>query len=138
MVRISPTSAAGQFLLSQGVPESVLTAATFRALNQQMGAALTVVWPTRNATVLIKSKYIETDESGEIPVTYKLALIRHELYHVEQGQQWGFIGYWARHLWARIRHLSVMAKSSSVEAPAYELQATARDALDALERSDVA
>ena len=135
MVRIKPESAAGQFLISQDVPEDVLNSTRFRALDWQAGDALTVVWPTRNATVFIKSRFLETDESGDLPVGRNLPLIRHELHHVHQGKQWGFIGYWARHLWARVRHFSLMAKDSSVEAPAYGLQREAHVALDELERS---
>ncbi len=132
MLRISSTSPAGQFLISQGVTETVLNAAKFRALNFQAGDALTVVWPNRNATIFIRSRYIEPDESGELPVTWKLALIRHELHHVEQGQQWGFFRYWARHLWARVKYRSISAKNSPEEAPAYVLQRQARAELDAM------
>ena len=32
-IRIKPTSPAGQFLVSQGVPEATLEAASFRVLN---------------------------------------------------------------------------------------------------------
>ena len=134
MLRISPSSAAGQFLTSQGVSESVLESAKFRVLNWQAGDALTVVWPNRNATVFVRSRYIETDDAGELPISWKLALIRHELYHVEQGQQWGFFKYWARHLWARVKHRSISAKNSSVEAPAYVLQRQARAELDEMNR----
>lgn len=132
MVRISSNSAAGQFLISQGASESVLETANFRVLNWQFGDALTVMLPFGKATIFTKTRFIATDESGEIPVGRHLALIRHELHHVEQGREWGFFKYWARHLWARVRHGSISAKQSSVEAPAYELQRAAYVALDAL------
>lgn len=132
MVRITSTSPAGQFLISQGVSESHLDAARFTKLNWQFGDALTVVWPFGRATIFMKSRFLETDDSGEFPVGRNLGLIRHELHHVEQGHNWGFIKYWARHLWARIKHRSISAKQSSVEAPAYELQRAAYAALDAL------
>lgn len=109
----------------------MLKATGFRVLNRQAADALTVVWPFGKATVFIKSEFIETDDSGEIPVGWHLALIRHELYHVEQGRKWGFVGYWACHLWARVKHRSIKAKEASVEAPAYELQRAAEKALSA-------
>lgn len=132
MARIRPDSEAGQFLVGQGVTEAELNTATFRVLNWQAGDALTVVWPFGGATIFIKSSFLRPDSDGDLPVDRKLPLIRHELFHVKQGIDWGFIKYWTKHLWARVRHLSISAKSSSVEAPAYELQRTADTALDQL------
>ncbi len=129
-MRIDPSSEARTFLISQGATEETLRSASFRVLNLQLGDALTVVWPGGKATIYLKSRFLQPDESGQLPVNRSLALIRHELHHVEQGHNWGFTGYWARHLWARVRHLSVAAKSSSVEAPAYEIQRAAYAALD--------
>lgn len=130
MVQIRSSSPAGQFLISQGVTEAALNAAGFRVLNRQFGDALTVVWPTGKAMIFMKSKFLEVDDSGELPMGRNLALIRHELHHVQQGHEWGFLKYWTRHLWARVKHRSISAKTSSVEAPAYELQRKARAALE--------
>ena len=135
-VRIAPDSSAGMFLKSLGVPDYALASTTFRVLNLQLGDALTVIWPGGRPTVFIKGRFLERDTSGGLPVGRNLPLIRHELYHVEQGREWGFIGYWARHLWARVRHLSVSARSSSVEAPAYDLQRAAHAALDRIEAGE--
>ena len=92
-VRIKPTSPAGQFLLSQGVTEDVLTATTFRVLNWQAGAAITVMLPLGRAAIFVKSKYLQPDTNGDLPVNRRLPLLRHELFHVQQGKDWGFIGY---------------------------------------------
>lgn len=132
-VRIRTDSPAGQFLVSQGVSASVLDSTRFRSLNWQAGDALTVVWPFGRATVFIRSRFLEADPAGDLPVDRNLPLIRHELFHVQQGQEWGFLSYWARHLWARVRHRSISAKESSVEAPAYEVHRTAHAALDEVE-----
>ena len=128
-MRVDPSSEAGAFLLSQGATEDELKAANFRVLNAQFGDALTVVWPGGSATIYVKGWFLQPDESGNLPVNRALALLRHELHHVRQGREWGFLGYWSRHLWARVRHLSIAAKSSSVEAPAYEIQRAAYAAL---------
>ena len=129
-IRIRPESPAGRFLIAQGVSATALNSTTFRTLNWQAGDALTVMWPFGRATVFIRSRFLETDSVGELPVGRRLPLIRHELFHVQQGLEWGFLSYWARQLWARLRHLSISARESSVEAPAYEAQHTAHAALD--------
>lgn len=129
-VRIEAGSPAGQFLISQGVSEAALGAAKFRVLNWQAGDALTVMWPLGSATIFVRSRFLELGADGELEVSRRLPLLRHELFHVQQGLDWGFFGYWAKHLWARVRHRSISAKKSSVEAPAYVVQYAAHDALD--------
>jgi hypothetical protein len=131
-IRISEDSPAGRFFTSQGVSSEALNATKFRVLNWQAGDALTVVWPFGRATVFARSRFLETGDDGELEVSRRLPLLRHELFHVQQGLDWGFAGYWARHLWARVRHFSISAKSSSVEAPAYVAHAAAHAALDEL------
>ncbi len=131
-IQISAASPAGQFLISQGVPVSALNSTRLRVLNWQTGDALTVMLPFGRATIFMKSRFLEVDADGSLPVSRRLPLIRHELFHVQQGQKWGFFSYWARHLWARVRHRSISAKQSSVEAPAYEVQRAAHVALDEL------
>ena len=44
---------------------------------------------------------------------------RHELCHVAQARRWGFLGYWRRHLAARLRTRSLLAKDDPVEVEAY-------------------
>lgn len=131
-MKIRVDSDAGKFLIDQGVKRDALEKTNFRVLNWQAGGALTVIWPFGRVTVFIKSRYLEPDSNGDLPVNRKLPLIRHEFFHVAQGEEWGFFKYWAKHLWARVRHLSISAKNSSVEAPAYVLQREAHAALDDL------
>jgi hypothetical protein len=131
-IRIKPTSAAGQFLLSQGVTEDVLNAATFRMLNWQAGAAITVMLPFGIAAIFVKSKYLQPDANGDLPVNRRLPLIRHELFHVQQGKDWGFFGYWVKQLWSRVRYMSITAPNSPVEKPAYDAQAAAHATMDQL------
>ena len=128
-LRIKPDSPAGRFMLGQGVSRADLEAATIKTLNRQFGHALTVTWPWGGATIYLKESRMPNIVDGEIAVDDRLPLLRHELVHVEQGRKWGFAGYWARHLWARVRHRSVLAQTSAAERPAYEAQAAAHLAL---------
>jgi hypothetical protein len=131
-VTIQLDSPAGEFLISQGVPAHALNSTRFLALSLPGGDALTVIRPFGRAMVFIKSQFLKPDLDGDLLADRSLPLLRHELFHVQQGHKWGFISYWARHLWARVRHLNLSPKKSSVEAPAYELLNAAHAALDAL------
>lgn len=129
-VRIKPSSPAGQFLMAHGVAESVLNAATFRVLNWQTGDAVTAMLPFGKAAIFVKSKYLQPDANGNLPIDRKLTLLRHELFHVQQGFDWGFVVYWVRQLWARIRYMSITAPNSPVETPAYDAQRAVHAAMD--------
>ena len=131
-VRIKPTTPAGQFLISQGVPETTLEAASFRVLNWQAGAAVTVMLPFGKAAVFVKSKYLQPDPNGDLPVNRRLPLLRHELFHVQQGLDWGFIMYWVKQIWARVRYMSITAPNSPVEKPAYDDHKAAHATMDQL------
>ena len=124
-MKVSPPSPAGRVLLSLGVGEAELMAASFHRFNWQVGAAVTLAMPGGRCLILMKSKYLKTDESGQLVVSHLLHLHRHELCHVAQAQRWGFFGYWRRQLWARIATRSLLARNSDVERPCYEAAAAA-------------
>jgi hypothetical protein len=124
-MKISPLSPAGRKLLSLGVGEAELNAASFHRFNWQVGGAITLAMPGGRCLIMMKSKYLKTDESGQLVVSRLLHLHRHELCHVAQAQRWGFFGYWRRQLWARIATRSLLAKDSDVERPCYEAGAAA-------------
>ena len=129
MLKITPESEAGKTLMSFGVTADELEAATFGKLDWQSGAAVTLALPFGGCLILAKSKYLKTDEKGELPVTYSLNLLRHELCHVNQVKRWGFFGYWRRQLWARVQTRSLLARESDAERPCYEAQREAQEAL---------
>ena len=76
---------------------------------------------TVGALILIKSKYPVFD-GQYLRDTPELWLVRHELCHVAQIQAWGSLKYIAKHLWARVRTLSIITKQSDGEAGCYEIQ----------------
>jgi hypothetical protein len=128
-MKINPQGRAGQALISWGVTERDLRAASFFKCNLQFGGAITLALPMGRCIVLPRSKYLKPGPDGELPVDGSLALIRHELCHVAQARQWGFFGYWRRQLWARVKSRSLLAANSDAERPCYEAGAAARDAL---------
>ena len=128
-MKITPESEAGRKLMSFGVTAAELGAATFARLDWQRGGAVTFALPFGTCLILVKSKYLKTDEKGQLPVTYSLRLIRHELCHVNQAKRWGFFGYWRRQLWARVQTRSLLAQNSDAERPCYEAQHQAEEEL---------
>lgn len=128
-MKITPESEAGRTLMSFGVTAGELEAATFGRLDWQQGAAVTLALPFGRCLILVKSKYLKTDEKGELPVSHSLNLIRHELCHVNQAKRWGFFGYWRRQLWARVQTRSLFARDSDAERSCYEAQAKAAQEL---------
>ena len=128
-MKIDPASAAGALLVQFGVTPDELRAASFHRWDLQLGGAITVALPGRRARILMRSHYLPTGADGQLTVGSHLSTVRHELCHVRQLSQWGFLGYWWRHLMARIRTRSVLAQESEEERPCYEAQAQARDEL---------
>jgi hypothetical protein len=89
--------------------------------------AITVALALDRALILMRSRYLVRGADGALADGRHLALIRHEFCHVAQLQRWGFVQYWLRHLWARVRSGSVLAADSEVEAPCYEAQRLAAE-----------
>lgn len=122
-MKISPSGPAGRHLLSLGVEEEDLAAASFHRCDWQVGAAVALALPWGRCLIMMKSKYLRTDGNGELVASAQMHLHRHELCHVAQARRWGFFGYWRRHLRARIATRSLLAKHSDVERPCYEAAA---------------
>ncbi|GEM_PF-1760116 len=80
-----------------------------------INGGITLILPFGKAIVIIESRYLRRDETGELIVDRQIALLRHELCHVQQGEDWGTLGYWRRHIWARIKSRSMAAKETDVE-----------------------
>ena len=129
-MRIDPASDAGKLFLEMGVPEEDLRAVRFLGFNWQTGGAVTLALPFWGAAVLVKTKYLTVGEDGHLELNRHLALLRHEMVHVRQRAEWGFLRYWAKQLWARVKTRSILAPDSDVEKPGYEAQAAAYKFLD--------
>ena len=110
---IDPGSDLGRRLIASGVPEVDLLHTRIRVWRFQ--GALTAALPGGRATILCPRTWIE-DQKG-----YGYAW-RHETVHVAQAARWGFVGYWRRHLAARLRTRSLLAKDDPVEIEAYEAE----------------
>ena len=100
-MKIDPSSEAGRLLIEMGVSEEDLGATRFVRFNWQAGGAITLPIPFGGCVVLAKSRFLPAGDDGELAVGRHLALLRHEMVHVRQRKEWGFLGYWARHIWAR-------------------------------------
>ncbi|MBI4305350.1 MAG: hypothetical protein HY678_03425 [Chloroflexi bacterium] len=121
-MRIRPETPAGRRLLSWGVTATHLGRTRIFGWDLQRGGAITIALPLRLALIPIRRRYLVRDAQGELADGPHLALIRHEFCHVQQNSEWGFLGYWRRHLLARLRSRSLLAAESDVEAPCYEAQ----------------
>ena len=129
-MKISPDSHSGKHLLGRlhgghgahsfGADPADLDKATFIVFNFQVGAAITLPVPFLGGLILHKSKYLDGAHK-EFKDTPDLWLVRHELCHVSQIRRWGVARYLAKHVWARVRHVSLLAKSSDVEACCYKV-----------------
>ena len=135
-MKISRNTAAGKHLLGEahdahdahewGVDPEDLHKAYITRFDLQSGGAITLPVPLLGAIIFIKSKHLEFD-GHELRDSSTLALLRHEMCHVNQIRRWGTVLYILRHLWARIQTFSVLAKDSSVEVGCYEVQRLFRD-----------
>ncbi len=120
-MRILSTSAAGAELQTFGVSTGHLDRTTFWGWRKPfISGGLTVVLPFGKTIVIIESRYLRKDADGELIIDRQIALPRHELCHVQQGEDWGVLGYWRRHIWARIKSRSMGAKETDVERHCYE------------------
>jgi hypothetical protein len=122
LMRIAPDSVAGRRMIGWGVSPVELGRARLFRWDRQKGGAITVALPFNRALILMRGRYLTRGADGALLDGRHLALIRHEFCHVAQLQRWGFLQYWLRHLWARVRSCSVLAAGSDVEAPCYEAQ----------------
>jgi hypothetical protein len=120
-MKIGSDSAAGRALQRFGVSAGHLDSTIFWGWRRPfINGGLTVALPLGSALVIIESRYLRTNEDGALLVDRQLALLRHELCHVQQAAEWGFLGYWRRHLWARFTSLSMKAADTPVESGCYD------------------
>lgn len=129
-MKIAAGSVAGIRLIGWGVTELELRRTRIYAFDLQVGGAITIALPMKRAWILIKRRYLVGSPEGGLADGRHLALIRHEFCHVSQIRRWGVLGYWARHIWARIRSRSLLAQETFAEAPCYEAQRIAAKDFD--------
>ena len=96
----------------------------------QPGAAGAFPLSGRTAVILAKSRYLPQDSAGRLRDGRHVALLRHEFCHVRQMLEWGTMTYLGRHIAARIRTRSILARDSDVERPCYEAQYRAQAEYD--------
>ena len=123
-MRFAVSSPSGALLMQRGVAERELTAARVYVLNFQVGAAITLPVPFFGPVILIKSAWLAWDDAGELTDTEHVKVLCHEYCHVRQILDWGTMAYAARHLWARVRTRSLLAKSAPEESECYEVTRT--------------
>ena len=120
-MKILSTTAAGVELQMYGVDVAHLDSTTFWGWrNLFISGSLTVVLPFGKAIVIIESRYLRKDANGQLVIDRELPLLQHEVCHVLHGEDWGTLGYWRRHIWARIKSRSIAAKETDVERHCYE------------------
>jgi hypothetical protein len=120
-MKILSTTAAGVELQTFGVSAAHLDSTTFWGWRKPfIHGGITLILPFGKAIVIIESRYLRKDDSGELIVDRQIALLRHELCHVQQGEDWGMLTYWRRHIWARITSRSMGAKETDVERCCYD------------------
>ena len=122
-MKIALESPSAELLKSHGVLERELERARILVLNFQFGAAFTLPLPFLGPTIFIKRKWLRRDERGELEDSERIKMLCHELCHVRQILGWGGLVYLARHLFARLRTLSIYARSASEESECYCVQA---------------
>ena len=121
-MRIRSGSRGERILTSHGVGLREIEATRIYVLNFQKGAAITLALPFLGPTILIKRAWLGLDENNELTDSWHMQMLCHELCHVRQMQEWGSLRYMARHLLARIKTRSVLAKSAPEERECYEVQ----------------
>ena len=133
-MRIKPGSANAGLLQRHGVKPRELEAARIFVFNLQLGGGITLPLPFFGPTILLKSKWLVYDQSGQLEDSSSIKMLRHELCHVRQILDWGTRSYLRRQIWARVRSFSLYARSSPEEADCYLAQTEVEDYYLARER----
>ena len=121
-MRFQPGSPSAQRLAQHGVDEAEIAATRWYVWNFQIGAAITLPVPFLGPVVFIKDGRLPIGADGELEDAQDLRFPVHELCHARQVLDWGTARYIVRHLLARIRTFSVLAKSAAEEVPCYDAQ----------------
>ena len=119
-MRIEPQSPEGRRLRRHGVSSSSLEKTRIRTIRWLPSGALTLPIPFFSASILIRRDLLKWGADGELAEGPELAPLVHQLCHAHQRQEWGFIRYLWRHLWARLRHRDVPIRFSQVERECYQ------------------
>ena len=122
-MKIALDSPSAQRLMQHGVKRRELKAARIYVFNMQLGGAITLPFPIVGPVILIKRKWLVFDDDDELEDSAMLRLLRHELCHVRQILDWGGLAYLRRQLWARVKTLSLYAKTAPEESVCYSAQA---------------
>ena len=108
--------------MANGAGEAEIAATRWVVWNWQVGYAITLPVPLLGMFVFIKRDHLVLDENGDLADTAEIRYPIHELCHSKQVLDWGVARYYWRHIAARIRTRSMIARESDVETPCYEIQ----------------
>ena len=122
-MKIPLDSSSGQRLMQHGVERRELNAARIYVFNMQLGGAITLPFPFLGPVILIKRRWLVFDDEDELEDSPRIRILRHELCHVRQLLDWGGLAYMRRQVWARIKTLSLYAKTAPEESVCYSAQA---------------
>ena len=103
----------GRKLIEHGVTKDEILATDF--VTWPCAGALTAPISAKRVTVFVPRAWIG-NQTG-----YGYAF-RHEFYHVRQARTWGRVSYWMKHVAARIKTRSMLAKDDPVEIGAYDAE----------------
>ncbi len=129
-MKILHTSDVGQRLLQFGVTREELAATHVFQWDLQPGGAGTFPLSDSSAVIFAKGRYLPTNPEGRLLDGPHVALIAHEFCHVRQIREWGALSYMGRHIGARIKTRSILARESDVEKPCYDVQHRVRSEYD--------
>ena len=121
-MKIQQNSLSAQRLIQHGVTPAELAAARIFRLKPPNGDGLTLPIPFFGPIILIRRGWLIYDDDGELEDSDNLKMLRHEFCHVKQILEWGVPTYLWRHIWARIKTRSMLAKSSPEESGCYSAQ----------------
>ena len=122
-MKISLDSPSADRLMKHGVKTRELKATRIFVFNMQVGDAITLPFPILGPVILIKRRWLVFDDDDELEDSVKIKMLRHELCHIRQIQDWGGIAYMRRQIWARIKTRSILARTAKEESVCYSAQA---------------
>lgn len=122
-MKINLDSPSARRLMQHGVKPRELKASRIFVFDFQIGDAITLPLPIIGPVILIKRRWLVFDDDDQLEDSANLKMLRHELCHVRQIQDWGGLAYMRRHIWARIKTRSILARTAIEESVCYSAQA---------------